>query len=103
MLQLRVFGETDLVRGGQHLAGDLRPRPPCRRRAATTLIAPSWEDTTVLRGDLAAAIGELKAKQGGELQVRGSGALTRWLLEKAISTGPPHEVGAVRWPGSRIV
>jgi len=31
--------------------------------------------------DLAAAIRELKAKPAGELQVHGSGALTRWLLE----------------------
>ena len=29
---------------------------------------------------MAAAIGELKAKPGGELQVHGSGALIRWLL-----------------------
>src|SRR5260370_5723922 len=49
--------------------------------ASTTLTAPRWEDTTVLRGDLAAAINELKAKPRAELQVHGSGALTRWLLE----------------------
>ena len=41
-------------------------------------------ETTVLSGDLAAAIGELKAKPGGELQVHGSGALTRWLLENDL-------------------
>ncbi|MFB7241662.1 deaminase [Streptomyces populi] len=52
---------------------------------STTLTAPRWEDTTVLRGaDLAAAMSELKAKPGGELQVHGSGALTRWLLENDL-------------------
>ncbi|GIG59755.1 deaminase reductase [Longispora fulva] len=52
--------------------------------ASTTLTAPRWKDTTLLRGDLAAAIGELKAKPGGELQVHGSGVLTRWLLENEL-------------------
>jgi dihydrofolate reductase len=52
--------------------------------ASNTLTAPRWGDATVLRGDLVAGVSELKAKPGGELQVHGSGALTRWLLENGL-------------------
>lgn len=48
--------------------------------ASTTLTDPTWSDTTVLAGDLATAIGTLKANESGEMQVHGSGALIRWLL-----------------------
>jgi len=52
--------------------------------ASTTLTEPHWANTTLLTGDLAAAIGELKAGPAGELQVHGSGALIRWLLDNEL-------------------
>ena len=48
---------------------------------STTLANPQWAETTVLSGDLAAAIGKLKAEREGELLVPGSHTLARWLLE----------------------
>ena len=52
--------------------------------ASTTLTEPRWANTTVLSGDLAAAIRELKAKPGRNLEVQGSGALIRWLLDNEL-------------------
>ncbi|HEX6348485.1 MAG TPA: dihydrofolate reductase family protein [Candidatus Dormibacteraeota bacterium] len=52
--------------------------------ASQTLTDPRWADTTVVSGDLAAVVGQLRAKPGGELQVHGSGALSRWLLNNHL-------------------
>jgi dihydrofolate reductase len=51
---------------------------------SNTLTEPRLADTTVLSGDVEAAIRELKAKPAGELQVHGSGVLIRWLLENDL-------------------
>jgi dihydrofolate reductase len=52
--------------------------------ASSTLTDAHWPDTTVLSGDVAGDVGELKAKDAGELQVHGSGSLARWLLERDL-------------------
>ena len=68
--------------GNHQIAAALNTKP--KYLASTTLTEPRWSNTTVLSGDVAGAIGELKAKPEGELQVHGSGALTRWLLENDL-------------------
>jgi dihydrofolate reductase len=64
------------------IAAALNTRP--KYVASTTLSDPQWADTTVLSGDVAAAVGELKAKPAGELQVHGSGSLVRWLIDNHL-------------------
>ena len=64
------------------IAAALNTRP--KYVASTTLTDPQWTDTTVLSGDVAGAVGELKAKPGGELQVHGSGNLVRWLVDNHL-------------------
>ena len=48
--------------------------------ASSTLTDPQWADTTVISGDLSAAVGELREQPGGGLLVPGGGTLIRWLL-----------------------
>jgi dihydrofolate reductase len=52
--------------------------------ASTTPFDPQWANTTVLAGEIKAAVGELKARPGRELQVHGSGVLFRWLLDNDL-------------------
>jgi dihydrofolate reductase len=67
---------------GNPIVGALNTKP--KYVASNTLTDPKWSDTTVVSGDVAAVIGELKAKPGGDLQVHGSGTLVRWLLDNQL-------------------
>lgn len=49
--------------------------------ASRTLDDVSWEGSTLLKGDLATEVAELKRKPGRELQVHGSGGLAQTLMQ----------------------
>ncbi|ATY14189.1 dihydrofolate reductase [Amycolatopsis sp. AA4] len=70
------------VPGQERILRALNERP--KYVASSTLTDPKWSGTTALTGDLAAAVADLKARPGGELQVHGSGTLVRWLLEQGL-------------------
>ena len=62
--------------------------------ASTTLSEPRWANTTVLSGDLAAAIGELKAKPGASCRCTAAAAwsagysTTTWSTKSSCSCIP---------------
>lgn len=68
--------------GDNPISTALNTRP--KYVASTTLTDPEWTNTTVLSGDLTTAIRRLKSRPDGELQVHGSGTLTRWLLANEL-------------------
>ena len=75
-------GSWGANQGDNPISVALNTRP--KYVASTTLTEPRWANTTVLSGEVAAAVGELKAKPGGELQVVGSLSLVRWLLDNDL-------------------
>ena len=60
------------------IATTLNTRP--KFVASRTLDRVGWNNSTLLQGDLAEAVAKLKAQEGGEIQVHGSGNLLQTLL-----------------------
>ncbi|MEA2208863.1 MAG: hypothetical protein QOF54_1340 [Solirubrobacteraceae bacterium] len=48
---------------------------------SSTLVDPTWANTTVVGGDIASSVAELRDEAAGELQVHGSARLVQALIE----------------------
>jgi dihydrofolate reductase len=64
---------------GNPIASKLNALP--KYVASTTLASAGWQNSVLLRGDLAAEVAMLKEQPGDELQVHGSGGLLQTLIE----------------------
>jgi len=51
---------------------------------SSRLRSADWHHSTIIKGDIPAEVGKLKAMPGRELQVHGSGVLLRWLLDRDL-------------------
>jgi dihydrofolate reductase len=52
--------------------------------ASRTLDEVNWSNSTLLEGNVAEAVAKLKAQEGGEIQVHGSGGLLQTLLKRDL-------------------
>ena len=66
------------VTGDDPIAAKLNAMP--KYVASRTLEAVEWNNSTLLKGDVARAVAELKAGSGGDIRVYGSGNLVQTLL-----------------------
>ena len=48
------------------------------------LQAAEWQNTEIIRGDVARRVGELKAQDGGDIATSGSATTVRWLLRRGL-------------------
>jgi dihydrofolate reductase len=63
---------------GNEIAAALNTRP--KYVASRTLDTVEWNNSTLLEGDVAEEVAKLKAQEGGEIQVHGSGNLLQTLF-----------------------
>jgi dihydrofolate reductase len=58
--------------------------------ASNSLTTADWENSTLVTGDVAAELTQLKAEPGGNLGVTGSGTRVRSLLRDGLPVHPCH-------------
>ena len=80
---------------------------------STTLTGPSWANTEVIAGDVAAKVRELKAEDGGDIVQYGFGDVSRLLLAEGLIdrldwwihpqlVGPADAADLVSRPGTAV-
>ncbi|WP_199442111.1 dihydrofolate reductase family protein [Umezawaea beigongshangensis] len=74
-----VFAASWPLTGAEDLMGSKLNSMP-KHVASRTLDTVSWQNSTLLTGDVAEAVAELKRSGDGEIQVHGSGELVQTLL-----------------------
>lgn len=96
LLGRRTFGLFEPVWGSRSDDGGFGEAFSSKPKyvASNTLTETAWDQTTVLSGDVAGSIRELKAARDGELLVVGSAALARWLLQQELV----DELNLVQFP-----
>lgn len=75
-----IFAASWPLSGDDDPIGSVYNRIP-KYVASRTLQSADWQHTTILRGDVAAEVANLKEQDGGEIQVAGSGDLIQTLLK----------------------
>jgi dihydrofolate reductase len=66
----------------------IRARGALKRQAkyvvSNTLTTASWNNTTIVSGDVAGQLKEIKERTGGDIGMSGSATLVRWLLAAGL-------------------
>ena len=73
-----------------------RPSTTCRSTSSSTLEAADWNNTTIVREDVASAVRDLKQQPGQDIVLYGHGSVGQTLLEAGLLDGL-----AVDPPGGR--
>jgi dihydrofolate reductase len=51
---------------------------------SNTLTSADWQNSEIVSGDVASKVADLKAQDGGDLVMSGSGTTVRWLLREGL-------------------
>lgn len=98
-----TYQEFAAAFGGQSggMADQMNNMPKCV--VSTTMKSADWQNSSLISGDPAAGIGQLKRQPGKNINISGSGTLVRWLLgQNLLDTLDLLVFPVVRGRGKRL-